>query len=85
MRDTPGVELVHGEVPGEAGAARGGAEALGEHTYGDRGLGVWGARMSPIWRAGTAVHQVAAAYAAAAYAVTDWTVLITTRDHERGR
>lgn len=38
MRDAPLVELVHGEVPGEVGAARGGAEALGERTYGDGAL-----------------------------------------------
>jgi hypothetical protein len=39
VRDTPGVQLTHGEVPGKAGAARGGAQALGEHTYGNRALG----------------------------------------------
>lgn len=44
VRDAPGVQLIQGEVPGEAGAARGGAEALSEHTYGNgrlRGERCW--------------------------------------------
>lgn len=47
VRDAPGVQLVHGEVTGEAGAAWGGAEALDEHTYGDRGLGRGGCWHGP--------------------------------------
>lgn len=39
VRDAPGVQLVQGEVTCEAGAARGGAESLREHTYGNRVLG----------------------------------------------
>lgn len=39
VRDTPPAQLLESEPAGEAGAARGGAEALGEHTYGDGLLG----------------------------------------------
>lgn len=39
VRDAPVVQLVSGQAPSEAGAAWGGAEALTEHTYGDRSLG----------------------------------------------
>lgn len=38
VRDAPVVQLVQGEVAGEAGTSRGGAETLGERTYGNRGL-----------------------------------------------
>lgn len=39
-RDSPGVQLVRGEVSGEAGAAPGRAQPLEEHTYGDGRLGL---------------------------------------------
>ena len=37
------MQLVEREVAGQAGTARGGAEALAEHTYGNRvpGDGLW--------------------------------------------
>ena len=39
VRDAPGVELMQGEVTGQAGASGGGAEALDECMYGDGELG----------------------------------------------
>lgn len=40
MRHAPGVELMRGESADEASAATGRGQALGEHTYGDGGLGL---------------------------------------------
>ena len=41
--------------------------------------------MRPIWRPRSAIFQAAAAYAATAHAVTDWTVPVTIRDDPSGR
>lgn len=38
VREVPAVQLMESVPPGEAGTARGRAEALGEHTYGDGGF-----------------------------------------------
>ena len=88
--EAPLMELVDGETAGEAGTEAGRAEAHGEHTYGNRGLGSpggcldWHALHGGARRAAVArVSALRSSYGASAYERKGWTAAITDRNHER--
>lgn len=79
-RDAPDVELVGREVAGEAGAAAGRAEPLGEHTYGDGWLGLWcGHEVQRHGRASSSTGTTLVQLRLGGF--TEWTGRVTPRNH----
>jgi transcriptional regulator with XRE-family HTH domain len=79
-RDAPGVELMRGEMAGEAGAAPGRAQPLEEHTYGDGRLGLrCGHAVQRRGREGGSTGTTLVQPRLGGF--TEWTGWVTPRNH----